>query len=263
MAASITRCSSVPSISKFVNRLVFLSGNGAQKRCFSAEQNATAFTEDSSTENSSIEDLALKDELTRLRDVSRLSPRLKQQLRKERPDIDKAYKLTKNYSRRLYGQMGSASGINPQILWPTVEELRSKIEFEKQFEPSFKAKMKKVKKWENKRVTKLEKRKAKVDKAMAEMPKLIQQYYSKIETAENQVKAEQEKLAQLNREATEIYGPMKRSDSRLKEYVSKRLREERIAERQAKADKRKSKKQKAETEEKTGDKITAEVKLKQ
>ncbi|XP_033738233.1 growth arrest and DNA damage-inducible proteins-interacting protein 1-like [Pecten maximus] len=272
MAASMVRCWISSNNSKLVKRLVLCGRNGNCNRSYSATQtpkdttddiHAENTTEDGYLEDASVEDWSLdpEDDVTRIRDVSRLGPRLKQRLRKERPSIDRDFKLTKDYSRKLYGKMGSASGVNPQILWPNLDELRDRIEFEKRFEPTFEANMKKIQKWDERREKKLQARLQNVEKAMAKMPNLIKQYHLKLETAKKQADAEQEKLDQLNREATEIYGPMKRTDYRLKDYISTRLKEERRAEKQAKMEERQLKKQQKASKEKAEEgKATEEIK---
>ncbi|OWF41402.1 growth arrest and DNA damage-inducible proteins-interacting protein 1-like [Mizuhopecten yessoensis] len=264
MAASIVRCCIAPNSSKLVKRLVLSSRNVKQIRNCSSAQASTDETEDISEENF-LADRTLEDELMRIRDVSRLGPRLKKRLGKELPDIDKDFKLSKNYSRRLYGKMGSASGVNPQILWPNMEELKNKIEFDKRFEPTFEGNMKKIKKWESNRARKLETKLERVDKAMAKMPSLIKQFHQKRETLEKEDAAEKAKLARLNREAEEFYGPMKKTDHRRKTFISTRMREERKAEKEARAEakagKKKSKKEKKEAEEKSGDGKISEEKV--
>ncbi|XP_069126660.1 large ribosomal subunit protein mL64-like [Argopecten irradians] len=263
MAASMVRCWISSNNSKIGNRLFLFYRNGNTNRSCSTSQTPKDTTDDMHTENASedsylaeVEDRSLEDELERIRDVSRLTPRLKQRLRKERPSIDRDFKLTKSYSRKMFGKMGSASGVNPQILWPTLAELKDKIEFERQFEPTFEANMKKVQMWDETREKRLQTRLQKVDEAMAKMPKLLKQYHQKIEAEKRQVAAEEEKLAQLSREAEEIYGPMKKTDFRLKDFVTTRLKEERRAERQAKQEEKELKRKKI-AEAKAAEKETA------
>ena len=52
------------------------------------------------------------------------------------PELDSAYKRTTKYRRRMYAKYGSASTLDPGIMWPSVEEIFTMVEEDKEWNPT-------------------------------------------------------------------------------------------------------------------------------
>jgi len=75
------------------------------------------------------------------RDVSRLPKKYRDRMKHimnppEKPDWYADMFQSIEYKRKLYGKFGRKSGLDPGILWPSKEEVKEQMEFEKEWEPS-------------------------------------------------------------------------------------------------------------------------------
>ncbi|KAG1700922.1 Growth arrest and DNA damage-inducible proteins-interacting protein 1 [Nymphon striatum] len=85
-----------------------------------------------------------EDEINLIRNKSKLPSHIKQIYLDDKPypfleNIDKSEPNILNtikYQRSLYGRFGQESGVNPGIMWPSVEALQDMKEFDKKFYPS-------------------------------------------------------------------------------------------------------------------------------
>jgi len=80
-------------------------------------------------------------EVMAARDVSRLPKKYRDRMESvmnppEKPDWYEEMFQSIAYRRWLYGKFGRKSGLDPGILWPSREEVREQIKFEKDWEPS-------------------------------------------------------------------------------------------------------------------------------
>lgn len=66
------------------------------------------------------------------RNVSRLNPEHRNMVHDKVPfpEPKADYHLRVKYKRKIYGTYGSASGINPGIMWPTKQEIKERKEYE-------------------------------------------------------------------------------------------------------------------------------------
>lgn len=92
-----------------------------------------------STSESS-QELSEEDQISKLRDKSKLPAHVKSIFLKQtpvhNPNESADYRSKRiEYNRKLYARFGEASGVNPGILWPSKEGLKDQIEFEEEFYP--------------------------------------------------------------------------------------------------------------------------------
>jgi len=110
-------------------------------RCFSSDS-----TKEGEKGLLNVED----DEEMTARDVSRLPKKYRDRMKHvmnppEKPDWYTEMFHSTAYKRQLYGKYGRKSGLDPGILWPTKEEVKEQIEFEKEWEPSLEDMLKSLK----------------------------------------------------------------------------------------------------------------------
>jgi len=104
-------------------------------RCSSSDSSTTEEDQDLTTDvEHDAEELAA-------RDVSRMPKKYRDRMQSvmnppEKPDWYDEMFQSIGYKRWLYGKYGRKSGLDPGILWPSREEVREQIKFEKQWEPS-------------------------------------------------------------------------------------------------------------------------------
>jgi len=102
-------------------------------RCFSSDSTAEGDQDSSlNVEN---------DEETAARDISRMPKKYRDRMKSvmnppEKPDWYTEMFQPIDLKRKLYGKYGRKSGFDPGVLWPSKEELKEQIEFEKEWEPS-------------------------------------------------------------------------------------------------------------------------------
>lgn len=79
-----------------------------------------------------------EDELEKIRNVSGLRPGLRKRLAHvdEMPDTWTEYMRTRRFQRRMYARFGSASGLDPGIMWPSKLEMKEMAEDDEEFEPT-------------------------------------------------------------------------------------------------------------------------------
>jgi len=101
-------------------------------RCYSSDATTEEEKDSLNVEN---------DEEIAARDVSRMPKKYRDRMKHvmippEKPDWYAEIFHTMDFKRKLYGKFGRRSGLDPGILWPSKEEVREQIGFEKEWEPS-------------------------------------------------------------------------------------------------------------------------------
>jgi len=81
------------------------------------------------------------DEEMAARDVSRMPKKYRDRMKHvmnppEKLDWYNEMFQTIAYKRKVYAKYGRKSGLDPGILWPSKEEIKEQVEFEKEWEPS-------------------------------------------------------------------------------------------------------------------------------
>src|SRR6218665_266222 len=89
------------------------------------------------------------DEITSLRDVSRMPKRYHDRMTHvlnppEAPDYYKELHTSMLVKKKLFAHFGKNSGVDAGLLWPSKEQLKERIEFEREWEPSLQQMWKKV-----------------------------------------------------------------------------------------------------------------------
>jgi len=122
--------------------------------------------------------------------------------------LDYIDELFQSQARRqkLYAKFGRKSGVDPGVMWPSEKELDVVIEFEKDWEPSLQKMWKKL---EEDRALLAKERREKnelVDKQMAKMPGIIDQYRSRLVKADEAERRQQDKKRELQEQARDFFG---------------------------------------------------------
>lgn len=118
------------------------------------------------------------------------------------PDT-KAWHKGPAYEAKLYGRFGSASGVNPENLWPSPEQLRAIEEEEKEWYPSLKEMQERLEAKEKELLRKQRERDRLIAANMAKMPKMVEEWRKAKKEAkqkEREEKARKERLLALARE---------------------------------------------------------------
>jgi len=168
---------------------------------------ATAASED--TPNGDLQ--SQRDDLESLRDVSRMEKRYRDRMLHvmeppEPPNYIAELFQSQGQRRKLYAKYGRKLGVDPGVMWPSEKELNEKIEFEKDWEPSLQQRWKKL---EEDRAQLAKERREKnelVEKQMAKMPSIINQYRARLAKADEAERKQQEKKQQLMEQAREFFG---------------------------------------------------------
>ncbi|XP_068130399.1 large ribosomal subunit protein mL64 [Hyperolius riggenbachi] len=118
------------------------------------------------------------------------------------PDIKEWHKGPK-YEAKLYGRYGSASGVNPESLWPSPEQLLLLQEEEKEWYPSLQEMLNNVKQREKEALQKKLERERMIAANMAKMPKMVADWRKAKREArlkEREEKAKKQRLLLLAQE---------------------------------------------------------------
>lgn len=89
------------------------------------------------------------DEIASLRDVSRMPKRYRDRMTHvlnppEAPDYYTELHTSMFVKKKLFGHFGKNSGVDAGLMWPSKEQLKETIEYEKEWEPSLQEMWKKV-----------------------------------------------------------------------------------------------------------------------
>eukprot|EP00057_Strongylocentrotus_purpuratus_P026684 XP_011681158.1 PREDICTED: growth arrest and DNA damage-inducible proteins-interacting protein 1-like [Strongylocentrotus purpuratus] len=122
------------------------------------------------------------------------------------PPRDRAWQRTRWWHAKQYAAMGKASGVDPAIMWPTKSELSKLIKEEKEYFPSLRAMQAEVA--AEKQAADLErlKREKLIAGNMAKMPKMIEDYWQKVEEERAKRREQKEKRNRLLALAKEKLG---------------------------------------------------------
>uniref|UniRef100_A0A1E1XI08 Large ribosomal subunit protein mL64 n=1 Tax=Amblyomma aureolatum TaxID=187763 RepID=A0A1E1XI08_9ACAR len=177
-----------------------------------------------------------KEEIDRKRDVSRLSPRQYARgvkLEYTSPTMDFEYNI-KNM-RLDYAKFGSATGINPGIMWPSKEELQDMVHIEKKFYPTLQQLFDEDR---AKQQAEVEERRLREEEIERNMAKLANARIEMLEReTERKAKSEEQRLQreQMILEVREYIGyNVEPSDPKFKEVMEMKEEERKKAQREAK-----------------------------
>lgn len=148
-------------------------------------------------------------EINRIRNVSNLSPFNHTKYKGEMNDFkssEKEYMHSRKFARKMYAKYGAASGLNPNIMWPSKAELDEQIEDEKEWDPTFQQLVKSVQEKRYAEQADIDKRQKHIAAQMAKMDDLIKDYKKRQEQAPDQQQKTSKKREALLEEAMEHYG---------------------------------------------------------
>lgn len=174
-----------------------------------------------------------KKKVEELRDVSRFKKL--NALKKHREQelvlcsLQEHYLKKPDFYRRQYARLGKSSGIEPGLIWPHKEELKTMIKEEKEFDLQLDDKIKILIERKTLKHESLKKLEKETDEALSKMPKQIESYFQRM-VKKN--KAEEDKLnkkKELLDQAREFYGfEVEMRDGRVQETL-KRFQDEKKA----------------------------------
>ncbi|RZF41904.1 hypothetical protein LSTR_LSTR005672 [Laodelphax striatellus] len=165
------------------------------------------------------------------RNVSRLQPSHRNIVHDQLPypEPQAKYHLTERYRRRMYGRYGSASGVYPGIMWPTVKDIEERKEYESFKYPNTIQEM--VKNQVDEildREDKINKRQEQIKANMKKLEQWIKELHSKRAHKMKAALAEREKKERLIEEVRRHFGfTVDPREERFQEMMLKKEREER------------------------------------
>jgi len=190
------------------------------------------------------ESTELNASLTDMRDVSRMPSQYRDRMLHvmkppEPPSYYDSLFQTLEQRRKLYGKFGRRSGYDPGIMWPTQEELKDMVEFEAEWEPSLQARWKKLRDEREQEEKERREKNELVEKAMAKMPKLIDEYRARLSKADEIEQKQEEKRRALREEARDFFGyELHKNDPRFEQMqLSKEEEEKKQQKKKKKEDK--------------------------
>jgi hypothetical protein len=145
------------------------------------------------------------------------------------------FQNTVTHKRKMYAQFGRDSGINPGIMWPTVEELRKKVAHENEWTETLQSMMEKVRLEKEELEKKTEERKQDILQKMADLPNMIKD----VEDRRKKKEAETEKLRMKKQrmidEIQQHFGyRIDPNDEKFQEMLAQKEKEEKKLEKEAK-----------------------------
>uniref|UniRef100_A0A023FRY2 Large ribosomal subunit protein mL64 n=1 Tax=Amblyomma cajennense TaxID=34607 RepID=A0A023FRY2_AMBCJ len=177
-----------------------------------------------------------KEEIDRKRDVSRLSRRVYARgvkLEYTSPTMEFEYNIPN--MRKDYAKFGSATGINPGIMWPSKEELQDLVYIEKKFYPTLQQLFDEDR---AKQQAEVEARRLREEEIERNMAKLASARIAMLEReAARKAKADEERLQreQMILEVREYIGyNVEPSDPKFKEVMEMKEEERKKAQKEAK-----------------------------
>lgn len=176
-----------------------------------------------------------KEEIDKLRDVSRIVPRKYARgvkLEYTFPQMEHEYRIS--YMRKDYAKFGRATGINPGIMWPSKEELADLVYIENKFYPTLQQL------WDEDRAkqkAEVEARRQREEEIERNMAKLADARIAMLERdAAKKAKADEERLQreQMILEVREYIGyNVEPSDPKFKEVMEMKEEEKKKAAKEA------------------------------
>ncbi|XP_037545340.1 growth arrest and DNA damage-inducible proteins-interacting protein 1 [Nematolebias whitei] len=116
------------------------------------------------------------------------------------------WQKTHKYDRKLFGRLGSASGIEPGSLWPTDEELDKIIADENEWHPPLEVMLKNIAAREAEETKKLRDKEKLIAENMAKMPKMMEEWRRAKQEAKQKLREEKARKARLLDVARERFG---------------------------------------------------------
>ncbi|KAM3926071.1 large ribosomal subunit protein mL64 [Leptodactylus fuscus] len=141
------------------------------------------------------------------------------------------------YEAKLYGRHGSASGVRPESLWPSPEQLKAIEKEEKEWYPSLQEMLERLEAKDKEMLQKKRERERLIAANMAKMPKMVEEWRRAKKEArqkERDEKARKERLLALAREKFGVHVDSR--STKFQEMVKELEKEEK---KKAKAVKRK------------------------
>ncbi|OWR44849.1 hypothetical protein KGM_211908 [Danaus plexippus plexippus] len=201
-----------------------------------AEQNENVLIDDTEDEK------AREAEIEKKRNVSRLSSAHYNIINDRKPyeEPKSLAHLTVKYNRKIYGKYGIASGVNPNICWPTKQEIANKKEFESvAFPYTIKEMMETAAENRRQENLKIEQREKDIAVKFAKLDQWKRELNLKIAKKAAEVQAAKQKKERLVEEVRRHFGfTLDPRDERFQEMLAKREKEqkkqEKLAKREAK-----------------------------
>lgn len=156
-----------------------------------------------------IDDLSDEDAEWIKRDCSRMyrADRFKMRHVDRMPDMHFDYQTKRKYQRSLYAKYGRASGVDPGIQWPTVEEMRRQIADEELLQfPTLQESWQTLREKRAAEADVKRRREAVVTANMKEMQREIAQYRERLAATEHAAQSSHRERQALLDEAREILG---------------------------------------------------------
>ncbi|CAK1544749.1 unnamed protein product [Leptosia nina] len=217
-----------------------------QSRLTSVFRSATTVSEVVQNEQVDIDDtensLAREAEIEKKRNISRLSAAHYNVINGRRP-----YKepmalphLTVKYNRKMYGKYGAASGVNPNICWPSKLDIEEKQEYEAVAYPfTIKEMMTMVAEKREQERLKTQQRDNEIAAKFAKLGQWKKELKEKIAKKEAEVEAAKLKKERLIEEVRRHFGfTLDPRDERFQEMLAKREKEQKKREKQARLEAR-------------------------
>ncbi|CAD0198633.1 unnamed protein product [Chrysodeixis includens] len=176
-------------------------------------------------------------EINKKRNISRLTPAHQNLVNGRKPyeePMSLAH-LTVKYNRKMYGRYGSASGVNPNICFPSKQDIQEKLEYEAIAYPFTIQQMMvsaaQKRKEENERI---EKRDRDVAAKFAKLDQWKKELHDKLAKKTAEVSAAKEKKERLVEEVRRHFGfKLDPRDERFQEMLAKREKEQKKLEKLA------------------------------
>ncbi|XP_075062828.1 large ribosomal subunit protein mL64 [Mixophyes fleayi] len=110
------------------------------------------------------------------------------------------------YEAKLYGRFGSASGVNPESLWPNQEQLRAIEEEEREWFPGLREMLNRVEAKEREMLRLKQERDKLIAANMAKMPQMVAEWRRAKRDAKQKARDEKARKERLLAQAREKFG---------------------------------------------------------
>ncbi|XP_063787328.1 large ribosomal subunit protein mL64 [Pseudophryne corroboree] len=110
------------------------------------------------------------------------------------------------YEAKLYGRHGSASGVMPETLWPSREQLRAIEEEEKEWYPSLREMLEQLEAKEREELRQKQEREKLIAANMAKMPQMVEDWRRAKREVKQKAREEKARKERLLAQAREKFG---------------------------------------------------------
>ncbi|KAK7099789.1 large ribosomal subunit protein mL64-like [Littorina saxatilis] len=185
------------------------------------------------------EEMEEEERIEKLRNISGLTVRQNRKLHGQPLEIANDDHKTVRYHRKLYGKLGSASGVDPRLSWTGRKKALELAQLYREWEPSLEERMSKLKMQKEEEGKKIEEREKRIGQNMSKMDQWIEEYKKRLTQKEAEAQKKEDKKRKILEEAREYFGYyVDPRDAKFQEMLEEKERQDKLVAKKQKKEKR-------------------------